>query len=474
MRYKINDPIHRIISFGEKEKRVLDHPFVQRLRHIKQLSFVSLVFPGAVHDRFSHSLGAMYMATILADQFFGNTQFSVLARMLSEKEKEFLSLMMRLAGLLHDVGHAPFSHAAEAHMPPLKTLAIPKNWMGDKEKNRRAKHEDYSVFLIWALSGGKDAVLSEEEAEIIASLVNKNIKIPQSWQKHFSSKINAKPLHTLVRSWISGDIDIDRMDYLLRDSYFTGVPYGNYDLSWLVKNLGVMERNGRYVTTISEGGVHAFEYYLLARYNMFTQIYFHKTVRCFEHYLVQALSHKEITYPISSDLHAFVNLRDTTFTETLLGYTQKHAHSWSARLMERRPSKRVIRIWEKKKTLEDLFGTLSRELKKKNVHPFLVWSQSKFLDYEEGVDAKKSDSASSLFNALSMTPLYIIRKQFGMRTAVNIEDYSFILKHYHQDISMGDIFILPEEYGKEKEFVIKTLRRHFTPSPSEIILEYDI
>lgn len=481
MRYKINDTIHRIIPYGEREKAVIDHPYVQRLRHIKQLALVHFVFPGAVHDRFSHSLGAMHMASLIADQFFYNEEYSALARVLNKKEKDFLRLMMRLSGLLHDVGHAPFSHATEENMPPLKTLAIPQAWFKEKPGEKQAKHEDYSVLIIRSLSrdnsfGGRTykGVLSETEAEIISSLIHKNIRIPDSWHKQFSSKVHAKALHELIRSWISGDIDIDRMDYLLRDSYFTGVPYGNYDAAWLVSAFGVIERKGNYTASISEAGVHSFEYYLLARYNMFTQVYFHKTVRCFEHYLKAAFSSREIDYPIPSDLHEYVMLRDTTFFELLFSYAEAHPFSWSGRLIARKAAKRIVRTWGRNSGIETLCKTLQRDFSEIGVHPFLVLSQSKFLDYEEGVfDKKDTAKTGSLFSALSMTPLSVIRKQFGIQTTVSMEESSFILKHYHQDISIGDIFIPPEEYEKAKDKILLILKKHFKASPSETIVEGD-
>lgn len=469
--YKINDPIHGIIAFNEKEKAVIDHPYFQRLRYIKQLSFVNFVFPGATHDRFSHSLGAMHVAFLLSHQLLYNEIYSVLARVLSEKEKKFVSDTMRLAGLLHDIGHAPFSHAAEDNMPPLKTLAIPRTWFAKTSFDRRAKHEDYSVFVIYALSQGAHPVLSQEESEIIASLIHKEIAIPKSWDRYFSSRVNVKSLHALVRSWISGDVDVDRMDYLLRDSYFTGVPYGNYDLSWLITNLGVIEKNGNYVTSISEAGVHAFEYYLLARYNMFTQVYFHKTVRCFEHYFKEALLKNEISYIIPSDLSDYVALRDTTLIEPLFAHAKRNPSSWSSKLMRREAAKRIARVWGGYERATALFRTLKKELASMHIPAFVVFSQSKFLDYEESISSKKEEKTSSLFSALSMTPLMVIRRQFGVRTALSMEDFSFILKHYHQDISIGDIFIPRDKYRGNENEIRRVLANYLEKAPSEIVLE---
>ena len=468
--YQVNDAIHKIISFSDREKAVIDHPYVQRLRYIRQLAFVSFVYPGAVHDRFSHSLGAMHVAGRMAEQFlYNNEEYSILTRILSEKEKEFLKFVVRLAALLHDVGHPPFSHAAELGMPKFKELELPKSWFLKNDESRKATHEDYSVLIIGGLASGKSAVLSKDEAEIIASLVHKQAAEPQSWKRMFSKNVNSESLHKLARSWISGDVDADRMDYLLRDSYFTGVPYGSYDLSWLINNLGVIERNGSYITSISESGVHSFEHYILARFNMFAQVYFHKTVRCFEYYFGNALLKKEIAYRLPPNIENYVAFRDSTFNEGLFRKAQATPRSWAGRLMRREPAKRIARIWGDFKKVNDVFIKFKKDLASIGVRPFLIFSKSKFLDYEEGLD-KKGNPTEPLFSAFSMTPIVVVRKQFGVATSVKIDDFSFVLKHYHKDISMGDIFILKEEYQGKQEKILEHSRKHLHPAPSEFIL----
>ncbi|MEK7090719.1 MAG: HD domain-containing protein [Patescibacteria group bacterium] len=468
--YQINDAIHKIITFSEREKAVIDHPFFQRLRYIRQLAFVSFVYPGAVHDRFSHSLGAMHVAGRMADQFLYNEEYSVLARVLSEKEKELLKFFARLAALLHDAGHPPFSHAAESGMPKFKELDLPKSWFAKKDFGRKAAHEDYSVLIIKGLSAGKNSVLSEAESEIIASLIHKHAAVPKAWDKLFSKNIDPENLHKLVRSWISGDADADRMDYLLRDSYFIGVPYGSYDLNWLINNLGVIKRGSFYVTSISESGVHAFEHYILARFNMFAQVYFHKTVRCFEYYLGNALAKKEIIFKIPSDISDYVALRDSTFVERLFAKARARPKSWSGRLMAREPAKRIARVWGDFKTVNDAFVNFRKDLAVIKARPFLVFSKSKFLDYEEGLDGAGSPTGP-LFSAFSMTPIVVVRKQFGVPTSVKMDDYSFVLKHYHKDISMGDIFILREEFEEKEAGILEISRKHLHPAPSEFVLE---
>ena len=125
----INDAIHKAIALTPREAEVVDHAYMQRLRYIRQLGFVSYVYPCATHDRFSHSLGALHVASLFCEQLLMNEEYSVLARILNADEKKFLTRIVRLSALVHDVGHAPFSHTAENVMPHVSKLAIPESWM---------------------------------------------------------------------------------------------------------------------------------------------------------------------------------------------------------------------------------------------------------------------------------------------------------------------------------------------------------
>lgn len=473
--YEINDAIHKSISFSEREKAVIDHPYLQRLRSIRQLGFVPLVYPSATHDRFSHALGTMHVAGLLSRQFFYNDSYSAIARILNDKEREFLWRIIRLAGLLHDAGHAPFSHPAEPVMPPMRQLDIPKSWLIDPTEQRIATHEDYSVLLIAGMSKGGGATLEPSEAEIISSLIHhKKIKIPDAWSKYFSERVDPKNLHLLARSLVSSNIDADRLDYLLRDSHFAGVSYGRYDLPWLVSNLGVIEHKGEYLMGISDSGIHALEHYLFARYHMYVQVYLHKTVKCFEHYFHQALRERETSYALPPEREAYAALRDYTLSEYILEAARKNPKSWSARLVNRVPSRRIARVWKDRSEIEKMFASMQDEFEKIGVHPFTVYSKAKFLDVPEAKKETHGKGQGALLFGLAAIPMVVIRKQFGVVSAASLDDSSFILKHYHHDISIGDIYILPEEYHGNEKAIISIARKYRTFGPSEIELREEL
>ena len=471
----INDAIHKAIILSSDEVKVVDHPYMQRLRFIRQLGFVSFVYPCATHDRFSHSLGTLHVASLFCDQLFNNEEYSTLARLLNAEEKEFLTRIVRISALVHDVGHAPFSHTAESVMPEVGELAIPRSWVYHPSKIRTARHEDYSVLLIAGMSEGPLAAISRDEAEIVASLVHhKHIRIPESWHSHFSHTVNSQSLHGVIKTIVSSDIDADRMDYLLRDAHFAGVSYGHFDLPWLISNIGTITLGDGYGISISESGIQSLEHYLLARANMYTQVYMHKTVKCFDYYFHKAVDEKEISYHIPTDREAYGATRDSTLIELLFQAARDNPLSWSARLVNRKPAKRLCRIWGDQQQAEDVFVPIRKELHVYGVHPFLHVTKSKFFDASDNVSAQTAPhEPQSLFSGLATVPITVVRKQFGMISAAPLSDYAFILKRYHEDISVGDIYVLADEYAAHESPIRAVIKKFHTYSPTEIILEED-
>ena len=469
----INDAIHKTITLSSEEGEVIDHPYMQRLRFIRQLGFVSFVYPCATHDRFSHSLGALHVSSLFCDQIFGNEEYSVLARLLTSEERKFLTRIVRLSALLHDVGHAPFSHTSESVMPEISELAIPRSWMRYPLKIRAARHEDYSVLLIAGLSEGDHAVISRDDAEIVASLVHhRHIRVPESWHSHFSQTINSESLHAVVKAIISSDIDADRMDYLLRDAHFAGVSYGHFDLPWLISNLGTVMFGDRMGISISESGIQSLEHYLLARANMYSQVYMHKTVRCFDYYFHKAVDEKEILYHIPTDREAYGATRDSTLIELLFHAAADSPLSWSWRLVNRKPAKRLCRIWGGRQHAEDIFNPIRKALHLRGIHPFLHVTKSKFLDASDNDSLLPVPHESqSLFSGLGAVPITVVRKQFGIVSAAPLSDYAFILKRYHEDISVGDIYVPADEYAAHESTIRAIIKKFHTHSPTETLIE---
>jgi len=253
---RIRDPIHGFIHYSDEElKLVIDSPYFKRLRGIKQLALTHLVYPGAMHTRFEHSLGVMEMATRAfvaleknqGDQLRRN--FRQFGLNLNEARQ-----LLRLTALLHDTGHLPFSHAAEGILPKGKT------------------HEDISVAITHELSRKLDRSFYEGISDHICSLIQKNAIVPPELQ--------------ILKKLISSQLDVDRADYLLRDSLHCGVEYGNFDYLRLFEMLRVVPgREGGLELAVEAGGVHSLEALILARYYMFAQVYFHKVRRIFDIYL---------------------------------------------------------------------------------------------------------------------------------------------------------------------------------------------
>lgn len=231
----INDPVYGFIRFPEPEvMAVIEHPWFQRLRHIKQMGLASLVYPGAVHTRFHHSLGACH----LMDRALKTLEEK------GERPSHEECLAARLAILLHDIGHGPFSHSLE------HSLVSGIN------------HEGISRLIMRRLSGELGGALMKAE-------------------RVFSHEYPKRYLHQLV----SSQLDVDRMDYLNRDSFFTGVSEGVIGYDRILNMLAV--RDGDLV--VEEKAVHSVEKFIIARRLMYWQVYLHKTVLSAEQLLINIL-----------------------------------------------------------------------------------------------------------------------------------------------------------------------------------------
>lgn len=326
--YEIRDPIHGTIVIDEVERVVVDHPWVQRLRHIRQLGFVNLVYPGAVHDRFQHSLGVMHLAGERFARLRGGFRDYAAA------DLDHAWRVARFAGLLHDVGHPPFSHTAEVLLPPVERFLLPDDWYrpGMKPAGRQATHEDCSLAIIHGLVGA--GVLEDGLARDVAAVLSPAVRRGPRLARLGS-------LVSCLRYLVSGEVDSDRCDYLLRDSHFAGVTYGIYDLHRLQACEMVLPGPDGPEIGLDLHGVHALESLLMARYHMFHQVYFHKTPPPFEHYLEQALADGEFELRIGG-LSDLVELRDDS-VHARLHEARARGGAWSKRILDREPAKLVLR-----------------------------------------------------------------------------------------------------------------------------------
>ena len=235
-----SDPIYGFVRVEDHELKVIDSVYFQRLRYIKQLGVAYLVFPSAHHTRFEHSIGVMELATRIYNS-------------LGLKDKRLLQIV-RLAGLLHDIGHPPFSHTTEV-------------LLGDKS------HEDVGYKAITEGPVGeilKREGFSYDEIELIARLAFKRYKDDQE---------------KLLSGIITGEFGADRMDYLRRDAYFCGTHYGFFDYERLLNHIDLIEGK----KTVNISAIRTLESFFLGRYFMYAQIYFHKVVRILNIHLLELI-----------------------------------------------------------------------------------------------------------------------------------------------------------------------------------------
>ena len=239
----LKDPVHSYIHINyEVVWNCLDSKEFQRLRRIRQLGGDFQVYPTAEHSRFSHSLGVYEIVRRMV------TEIKSLSVELSEYDK----ICVMLAGLLHDVGHGPFSHAFE-HVT-------------------KHSHEDYTAKIILG------------ETELNQVLTEVSPRLPED----IVSIIEHNHPHDILNQIISGQLDADRMDYLLRDSYFSATSYGQFDLERILRTMRVRKIDeNKKALVVKYTGIHSVEDYIMARYQMYWQVYYHPVARSYEAVFIQ-------------------------------------------------------------------------------------------------------------------------------------------------------------------------------------------
>jgi HD superfamily phosphohydrolase len=269
--YEIRCPVHGFIGLNDWEREIIAQPAMQRLRRIRQLAWTDQVYPGAVHTRFEHSLGVMYVATQLYDAIASRSE-ELLKHELAYTQDGLRRdrILVRLTALLHDVGHGPFSHAAEELLPEQPD-----------RPGKKYEHEQYSAAVI---RGQLRDVIERHPLNQNYGLRAEDVTALLEGSSDAGHKL-------FWRELITGQMDADRMDYLLRDSLHAGVDYGRFDWRRLLHTVQAVPGadGGGPRVGVSEGGWHAAEALVLARYFMFTQVYFHKTRVAYDHHLRQAL-----------------------------------------------------------------------------------------------------------------------------------------------------------------------------------------
>ena len=267
-RTHIRCPIHGFVSLEDWQREVVEQPAWQRLRRIRQTGMAELTYPSMNHSRFEHSLGVFAMATRLFHSVLDNSRDRIASAFrLNQDDFDRMERIVQAAALLHDVGHAPLSHVSE----PL---------LASGSSGEVLHHETYSA-----------AISRRKFADVIgAHPSNRAFGITADEVAEFLLGESLDPASRFWRGILVGQIDADRMDYLARDSLHAGVAYGRFDAQRVALTImAVEDENADLAIGVDEGGWHAAEGLILARYFVFTQIYFHRTTAIFEHHMREAL-----------------------------------------------------------------------------------------------------------------------------------------------------------------------------------------
>jgi len=242
--HHIRDPVHKHISIPEQGviSDLIDTLEFQRLRYIRQLGVTYQTYPGGEHSRFFHSLGVSHVAGRMYDVVAGD----------DGKEEERTKL--QIAALLHDLGHSPFSHLLERFFTP----SVPHEEWGQR------------IILDGSTDVGERVRKSTYTPQEVASLIGKGPSRPR-----------------YLRLMVSSQMDADRFDYLIRDAYYTGAPYGNFDIERIMHTIRAGKDDS---IRVLEKGMHSVEGYLMSRYYMYNQVYLHRTTLCFEFLLKSMLT----------------------------------------------------------------------------------------------------------------------------------------------------------------------------------------
>lgn len=312
---EITDPIHKNIKFTLVEKELIDTFIFQRLRRIRQLAGAHLVYPGALHSRFEHSIGSMFLAG-LAGQTLLEKGYLNSSDIIQE---------LRLSALLHDVGHGPFSHLYEEIQPDNKFTSHEK--MGEK-------------------------IINET---IISDIINNN-----GYNSKTISAISfGKHKKIFLNEVISGGLSVDLMDYLPRDSYFSGTEYGKIDYFRIINSFEVSS-SGR--LGINKSALYSYESMLISRYQMFKAVYFHKTVRSGEVMILNAMKNLNNFIDIvdENSLDRFFELHDEMILDMLTNIKHLQLDSNSHRYVQ------LVKDYKNRNLLKCIYEFLSLSNKRED------------------------------------------------------------------------------------------------------------
>lgn len=316
--HKIFDPIHSFIRFDSCEKKVIDSPFFQRLRYIRQMGVAYLLYPGANHTRFEHSLGVMELVSRMYDTI---TAYPFDTKLIPDGKEELLywRQVLRLAALCHDMGHLPFSHTAEKEI--LKE---------GHEAKTIEMIESPQMHTLWQHipSNGRDIA-----ADIVKLAVGSrpNLKL-SAWEKMLAQLIT------------EDNFGADRIDYLIRDARYTGVGYGQFDAHQLIDSVRLLpglEAPKSLTIGVLESGVQSVESLWMARYLMYERVYHHRKARIYTKHMSRFIQGFFARHGFPTSLEGYLDLADHSILIELKRFASSGDYDAKALLHEIPPYKMI-------------------------------------------------------------------------------------------------------------------------------------
>ncbi len=388
---RIRDNVHGTIDITELENAVIDHPIFQRLRRIRQLAFLHYVFPGASHSRFEHSLGAMHLAGVAWQKIRENQEilqdstskikdfetkeqqnspsqsvqgliFPTFSQVFKFLDNPKIHQAVRLAALVHDIGHSPFSHSGELFFPTwekvMQGLNNPPEYLrkffedkkfklGNEFSLKKVRHEIYTLLLL-------DRIFCDLEIEKQFGLKVEDVAciLEPSIKPEKDSIFADFDIFVLCHELISGELDVDRMDYLLRDSKECGVVYGIFDQSRILDSMVVYQspRDKTFHLGLQYSGLAAFEDFLRARQSMYLQLYFHKTAAASEA-MLNAVAAQIPDYCFPADAEAYAKLDDYNIEGHVREFCEKNTSVATQRFVQ----ETLVNLLSKRKLWKRVF-----------------------------------------------------------------------------------------------------------------------
>lgn len=428
---EIRDPIHGSMELIPPEVSVVDSAAYQRLRSIKQLGFSEFSFPGATHNRYLHSLGVCHLAGKAFDSIFKGYQFE------KPENRWRLRQVLRLGALLHDIGHGPLSHATEEVMPALSELKIgvyahKKALNPVSPKRTQADHEDYTIKFI--TDSQLTEVLQRSFQDIspthVACLVDKELACPDDF---FID--NGVDLRTILSQLVSSEMDVDRMDYLVRDAYFCGTSYGAVETGWLLQNLTYHIVNGCMHLALNRRALYTFDDFLISRHHMHLMVYYHHKSVIYEELLLRYLTSSECTFRLPADIGEYLKFTDSYLYEHLGQVENK----WARRIAQRRPFRMVFE-----------HHVISQSGRVNGMKDFLSENNIESIPTSSKTRLSKYHGDSLQDQAFS---IYVVDQYDKKARPVSIEECTKIFKHYEEARIIERLYVSPENFSKAEQLI---------------------